>query len=116
MRGGRKMTIRRLKPCPFCGEIPLLDEKTNEVVHNCLVLKKELRVGINEWNQRTKIRNINYIKEYLNLLSVLDLRYLENEFERNDFRILPLYGKYTVPDVAQRYSRIIDFLCNMEAE
>lgn len=44
----------KLKPCPFCGEIPQINcYNKRQVMHACYVLNKEIRCDIAAWNKRS---------------------------------------------------------------
>ena len=108
------------KPCPFCGEIPQLNEETNEVMHACSVLNKEIRTGRNAWNIRQgslSEKDIYKIIDYLEIMSNMDLMYLENEYTREDFRYLHLYSMIdSVSDVACRYASITNLIEKLREE
>ena len=43
----------KLKPCPFCGELPQAAGGT--AMHACRVLDREMRVPVAAWNRRADI-------------------------------------------------------------
>lgn len=44
--------IEKLKPCPFCGELPQVAGDT--AMHACRVLDREMRVPMAAWNSRAE--------------------------------------------------------------
>ena len=99
------------KPCPFCGEIPLLDKDSNEIHHACHVLNRQLTFGRNAWNNRKVPEAVTReLAEYLGLFAAMDLRWLENEYDRTDMGHLEPYKNRTVAEIAERYAYIVSVI------